>query len=347
MVLSDIFLAQGNRILESVLPDLHVQKCFRYVDDFLVCLKPGTDIESSIPPIIAAFESAHQGLDFTYEKPVNDAIQFLDINLKTGLSHTCWCYRTRGEKALLPYDSAHSKLIKRAIATSCMSQAIKKSCEHRVTESLSFQIDRLTKSGFTNQVLVSVAEKVLKTVVKKINKEKDSKKPKKRPIVLQYIHKFSHRLKKVGTRHDVPVVFSAPKKLKMLCKMTNKTRDAKQTGCGIKHTSKFVACCSGVVYRIPLSCKKAYIGQTGRCVNERLREHKNMCKQVSAPGHLAAHCARHGCSAKFESTTILFESSETITREIWEAYAIRKEKDCISSPSIALSTTEMALLDSS
>ena len=29
-----------------------------------------------------------------------------------------------------------------------------------------------------------------------------------------------------------------------------------------------------VVYEIPFSCGQVYIGQTGRCLNERAREHK-------------------------------------------------------------------------
>lgn len=104
--------------------------------------------------------------------------------------------------------------------------------------------------------------------------------------------------------------FSAPKKLKMLCKMSNQTSDAKQTVFGVKHTNKFVARSSGLVYRIPLSCMSAYIGQSGRCVIERLRERNNLGKQISAPGHLAAHCARYGCSAEFDRTTIPFRSTD-------------------------------------
>lgn len=35
----------------------------------------------------------------------------------------------------------------------------------------------------------------------------------------------------------------------------------------------YVKCNEGAEYEIPLVCGKVYIGQTGRCTNDRLREH--------------------------------------------------------------------------
>lgn len=41
--------------------------------------------------------------------------------------------------------------------------------------------------------------------------------------------------------------------------------------------------------RIPLSCGRCYVGQTGRCLNDRLREHK-FSLTSTVGGHLSAHC---------------------------------------------------------
>lgn len=44
------------------------------------------------------------------------------------MKHTCWVYKTRLEKELLRYDSSHSKMVKRGIAVSCLTQAVRKTC---------------------------------------------------------------------------------------------------------------------------------------------------------------------------------------------------------------------------
>lgn len=50
------------------------------------------------------------------------------------------------------------------------------------------------------------------------------------------------------------------------------------------------------MYKIPLSCGKYYVGQTGRCLNVRLAEHNNKVESTAIDGHLAAHCRK--CDAK-------------------------------------------------
>ncbi|XP_075556505.1 uncharacterized protein LOC142588547 [Dermacentor variabilis] len=93
-----------------------------------------------------------------------------------------------------------------------------------------------------------------------------------KPAVVPYVHKVSHNLKKVATRFGVPIVFSAPRKLAGLCPRIS--RVDKKSGCQKKHTRQYVKCVTGVIYEIPLKCGKAYVGQTGRCVNDRAREHE-------------------------------------------------------------------------
>ncbi|CAN8019068.1 unnamed protein product [Ixodes persulcatus] len=288
------------------------------------------------------FREVHGGLDFTYELPEGDNLQFLDVNLNMGEAHTCWMYRTRGEKGILPYDSAHTKLVKRSVASGCLSQALRKSCHHRVNEGLRRQIDRLEGSGFPKTLLVTVAEICLNKL-KDNGKTKDRLEENKPVVALPYIHNISHRLKKVAAKHDVRVALSAPHKLKGLCQKVNKSGDQVrgEVRCQVQHRSKFVECVEGVVYKIPLSCGKSYISQTGR-----LREHKYACEQLQAPGNLAAHCSRCPCDALFGSTSILERSSERTKREIMEAFFMKSGKHgtCVSEPSVFLNKKEIDLL---
>lgn len=72
--------------------------------------------------------------------------------------HVCWKYAPRSKKALLAYDSAHSKLVKHGIVNLCFLNAVKKSCPHVMHQSLAEQVDRMQASEFPSQVLLLVAE---------------------------------------------------------------------------------------------------------------------------------------------------------------------------------------------
>lgn len=49
---------------------------------------------------------------------------------------------------------------------------------------------------------------------------------------------------------------------------------------------QLVPCCVGIVYSIPFSYSKLYVGQSGRCVNDRLRE-QNASLKSTPSGNLA------------------------------------------------------------
>lgn len=54
-----------------------------------------------------------------------------------------------------------------------------------------------------------------------------------------------------------------------------------------------------VIYAIPLTCKRRYVGQTGRCIDVRLHELASSLK-VNAGGQLAAHCRQWKCEPEFD-----------------------------------------------
>ena len=63
---------------------------------------------------------------------------------------------------------------------------------------------------------------------------------------------------------------------------------------------------SGVVYRIPCSCGKSYIGETTRRLETRLKEHRDDCrKQNLQSSAVADHAWTTHCPIKWEETTIV------------------------------------------
>ncbi|CAN7988052.1 unnamed protein product [Ixodes hexagonus] len=115
--------------------------------------------------------------------------------------------------------------------------------------------------------------------------------------------------------------------------------------CVDSHRTRYVACATGVVYLIPLSCGRVYVGQTGRCVNVRAREH-SLSLRSSPSGHLAVHCDRCMCPLVFTEIKILARHHNKVTREIDEAFFIATygEDTCVSAPSVALANDEVAFI---
>lgn len=226
-----------------------------------------------------------------------------------------------------------------AIINNSLHAALRKSCEHKAGQSFEDQLQRLATSGYPSTILFEAVERMISS---RKGKEK-TKPPRQRLAVIPYIHQVSHNMKKVASRYNIPVVFSAPNKLKKLCPKINTPQD-RQVQCTIKHKKKYVPCQSQVIYEIPFTCGKTYVGQTGRCVNTRLREHATSLKSTPA-GHLAVHVRDCKCQPILTKTKILRRFRDKTSREIYEAFTIKEKEDaCVSAPSVELTDKELLYL---
>lgn len=90
-------------------------------------------------------------------------------------------------------------------------------------------------------------------------------------------------------------------------KPSSKRKENKK--CGVKHQNQYVDCTAGVMYKLPLSCHRAYVGQTVLYLNQRLREHASRAEK-GTDGNLASHCQNCKCSPLFNERTIVFRNSD-------------------------------------
>lgn len=343
-VLSDLFLAFHNRILQQNLDSSKIVRVFRYVDDYLVFLDSNSrTFPTLVADVLSTFQKYLDPLKLTHELPVEHSIRFLDLRLFLKNCHICWSYEPRAKKPLLHHSSAHSKLVKRGIAKLCLKNSLKKSCVHMTDMSFKTQTTRLVSAGYPLSILISVSECLLKEVKQAEASNYRKRERTTRPVIVPYIHNMSHKLKKVASRVNVDVVFSAPQRLSSLCKRVN-GQPIRTECCTKNHKTKFVSCAEGVIYSFPLTCGKRYVGQTGRCLNDRLREHN--CNAINAnSGHLGIHCRDCGCSPLLGNCTVLGRSNNKLTREIIEAASIDLlDGVCVSTPSISLSRKELYYL---
>uniref|UniRef100_A0A224Z125 Tick transposon n=1 Tax=Rhipicephalus zambeziensis TaxID=60191 RepID=A0A224Z125_9ACAR len=348
-ILSDLFLAKIDRRLSPTLgqPTEGIT-IFRFVDDFMVFFNSTLDrFQDQCDDIVCILRSCLSPLVMTVELPVDGTIRFLDLKFVFRDNHTCWSYEPRAKKALLSFSSSHSKLIKRGIAKMCLNNALIISCSHLADASFKHQVSRLQTAGYPSHLIISVAEGLLRRAKGTQDRSTTvgSSAPNKENVaVIPYIHQVSHNLKKIAGRSNTRVLFSAPLKLGNLCKKTNPDKKISVV-CPKKHTKPFIPCRTCVIYRIPLSCGRVYIGQTGRCINDRLREHSNKVGKSPPDGFLALHCLKCTCQPNFDKTVIVGKSSSEITRIVIEAEQIDYfGESCVSKTSLSLSKKELDYL---
>lgn len=325
------------------------------MDDFLIILtKEGSvNFDEAVDQILSLFRQHGKGLEFTSELPNGNHLQFLDLQIVFCANQVCWGYAPRTKKALLPYDSCHSKLVKRGIASLCLESAVRKSCIHKMQSSFDNQLVRLASAGFPGSLVTGVAESLLQKMKKRAPRAAaEVPREEVRPVAVPYVHKLAHNLKKVASRHGVPLVFSAPRKLGGLCSQIGKEKEKdlqNVRGCGTRHGLSYTKCAEGVVYEIPLACGCSYIGQTGRCLNERIREHERNVEQNKQGPNLPKHirqCPLSSCGPRFTDVRVIAKSSDQTARELMEAFFIDKKGDmCVSDTSIVLYKSEKKFIE--
>lgn len=158
---------------------------------------------------------------------------------------------------------------------------------------------------------------------------------KKKTAVFPNIHNVSHGLMRVRNRMNLNAAFSAPNKLLSLCRTVNVSAHRKFS-CTKKDQRSFVTVIQGVVYSILLSCSREYVGQRGRCLNDRWRERFYNTHKIVL-GHLGIHCRDCGCVEIFEKQSIIGNKSRPADqrKNVSSKSSLLYDKH-VSSPSVTL-----------
>lgn len=149
-------------------------------------------------------------------------------------------------------------------------------------------------------------------------------------------------------RYRVKSVFSAPNVFSRTCPLINRKSEqngTKKEGCGTNYVkSMCVPYKCSVVYQIPLTCGHLYVGQTSRCLNVCLKEH-NQSLMKSDAFQFTSHCSMCGFSPMFVDTKVLSTHRCKVTREVTEAFHIKRmQRACVSKASLSLTNKEFAFL---
>uniref|UniRef100_A0A4D5RB90 Putative reverse transcriptase n=1 Tax=Ixodes scapularis TaxID=6945 RepID=A0A4D5RB90_IXOSC len=92
-----------------------------------------------------------------------------------------------------------------------------------------------------------------------------------------------------------------------------------------------------VVCEILLWCGFWYVGQTGRCLNGRLLEHKRTVNSSSVNYEIVNHLNEcNNCYSDRAETTVVSKEKYSFKGVIKEAIRITTAENCISRPSLTL-----------
>ena len=290
-----------------------VQYYRRYVDDCLVVAE-----REHVQEILNTFNSFHSRLKFTIEEEVDRSIKFLDMMLRRrdGKISTVWLPKQINGR-YLDFTSESPFQHKRNTTIALFDRAIKLTNTQDRPEAIKMACDMLRRNNYPQWF-------IRKTLKQRVNNHYNSAQRETGAdegvmhVSTPYVPGLSEKLAKV-LRENNRVLASKPKfKIKnvIFSKLKDPIPKMKQ---------------KNIVYEVPCGTRdnKVYIGQTGRCLDVRLSEHKNDTKKKDARTGLSLHTQVEGHIFDFNNTKILehIDNKETrLTAEMFHIKVCGEEK---------------------
>ena len=224
----------------------------RYVDDtFTILSRDKVDI------FLQHLNSQQPTIHLTMETETNNTIPFLDTlvtRYSDGYLSTSVYRKSTHTDQYLAYDSHHPQSVKRGIVK-CLYDRSK----HLITKPsvISQEKKHLSSVLVSNGCPFSFVKNITKT--KKQTATKEPAPEIKSTAVLPYVKGLSEALRRCLQQQGIRTVFRSDTTLRSHLVRPKDTVDPAKQG--------------GVVYKIPCECGKVYIGETGRSMHERIKEH--------------------------------------------------------------------------
>ncbi|XP_072039550.1 uncharacterized protein [Amphiura filiformis] len=241
----------------------------RYVDDILEIIPKGTTQE--LTDHLNKTDPTNN-IKFNHEEEAEGKIPFLDtlINRKEDGSVKTTVYRKKTHTdQYLNFASQHPLHQKLGVVRTLLDRkdAIVTEEEDKQQEEEHIK-HALNQCGYPNWTIEKVKHQIRdKTKAKKKVKDKNTQRS-KGMVVIPYVQGVSERLQRVFKKHNIQTAMRPHNTLKQnLVHPKDKIEATKTCDC---------------VYEIPCkSCKKSYIGETGRPFGVRLKEHLKESEKIT------------------------------------------------------------------
>ena len=133
-------------------------------------------------------------------------------------------------------------------------------------------------------------------------------------LFLPYVKGVSERIEKACRQLNIQTVFKSNGTLRQALMRVKSQRPEELR--------------RGVVYEVPCSeCNTKYISETGRSLQERLKEHKYAVKTANMKNGIAAHAWNHHYRVEWDSARVKTFEQHLWKRRVLEAICIRETEE--------------------
>ena len=211
----------------------------------------------------------------------------------------------------LAYDSHHPKSVKRGVVKCLYERASRIVSKPQCTATEKQHVAAALMTNGYPKSFVNRTSRKRRTTPEEPARFKST-------VVLPYVDSISHLLRRRLEKHDIRVVFKSDTTLR------NQLVHPKDPVLPDRR--------DGVVYKIPCStCDKVYIGETGRPVGERMREHR---RDVQHRRTDSSAVAEHAWNAEhhpgWDKISCVAHDKHWYTRRVKEAIQIRLHSNNIN-----------------
>ena len=270
------------------------------VDDIFICWPDSLNINEFLIKVNALVPS----INFTLESEKNNTLPFLDV-----LVHRCdrdfkfEIYRKPTNiNSFIHNFSNHENKIKKSVFITMFLRTL----NIVSPEFFDKEINNIYEIGYKHKYDKIFLDKCFSSAKKTFyNTKKDTKKDLCNTLVLPFYEKFVN-MPNLCRKLNLNVVFSYKNKNSNIL---------------IRNTPNFNN--KGVVYKINCnSCQKYYIGNTGRDLEQRVKEHKQAIVSKNTNNALFLHYLDTGHNFNFNEVDIVSKCSHYKKRNLIESYFI-------------------------
>ena len=309
-IISGLFLEHVESELLPLYDDVSPLLWKRYVDDILCLVSSSFNLEK----YLQFLNSLYPSIKFTYELEENGVIPFLDVLIH----NVCSClkfsvYRKPTHSlAYLHYFSWCSVSIKQGLAQTLFLRAFRVCDEEFLSEECQFIRDCLKRLAYPKSVLDVGLRKARQVYFRQKNGSNVKDKSERKCLFLPYMPFLESKVSGMR-KFGIDVRFTYNNKIgNRLCK--NKPKDSNLEGVG--------------VYKIPCNdCEKFYIGESGRNLKLRMKEHKKDIERMKEESGVANHVKECDHFFDFDSAEVLVPCADRRKRHIIESAIIRRQQE--------------------
>ena len=284
---------------------------YRYVDD-IFCIWPTSE---NINDFLYNLNNLVPSIKFTLEHENNNKLSFLDLLIErtvNGFKFDIFRKPTHKD-AYIHYYSFHQNSIKKCTFSSMFLRALR--CVN--PEYFDNEIQRIYNIGSNLCYPLAYLDSCFESAKKpfyhpKLNVDRNFS----NTLVIPY-HPNLESCKKLFSNLGINLIFSYKSNIKHILVKNSPLND------------------NGCVYKIPCSvCNKIYVGQTGRCLDKRINEHKYNIRTGNENSALFIHTRDNDHLISFQNSSKYCNSNCWYSRNIIESILIEKTPTMNLSPGL-------------